>query len=149
MWFANVTIKDEMTGKITNFKYEFIISTYKSLLKDIKNIYKYEENCQIIFELSYLNTKSLIDDLAKYILNRDSIVIYIRENEIYILTDTQGTELCKSRNMNDVYKYYRNKNIRDECFLFKGNNFQLLDVLDTSENQYNKCVNRLVGKYGY
>lgn len=149
MWFANVTIKDEMTGKTTNFKYEFIISTYKSLLKDIKNIYKYEENCQIIFELSYLNTKSLIDDLAKYILNRDSIVIYIRENEIYILTDTQGTELCKSRNMNDVYKYYRNKNIRDECFLFKGNNFQLLDVLDTSENQYNKCVNRLVRKYGY
>ena len=149
MWFANVTIKDEMTGKTTNFKYEFIISTYKSLLKDIKNIYKYEENCQIIFELSYLNTKSLIDDLAKYILNRDSIVIYIRENEIYILTDTQGTELCKSRNMNDVYKYYRNKNIRDECFLFKGNNFQLLDVLDTSENQYNKCVNRLIRKYGY
>ena len=149
MWFANVTIKDEMTGKTRNFKYEFIISIYKSLLKDIKNIYKYEENCQIIFELSYLNTKSLIDDLAKYILNRDSIVIYIRENEIYILTDTQGTELCKSRNMNDVYKYYRNKNIRDECFLFKGNNFQLLDVLDTSENQYNKCVNRLVRKYGY
>ncbi len=152
MWFADITIHDNVNNKKLKFKYKFTISNYQILLKDLNNIYPYHEDSEISFNLIYLQKNYIIDDLSKYILNRDTIIVYINNPEIetsYILTDISGSEIYESDNINNVYKYYTK--VKYQCLLYEkiDDTHKLIDVLNTDENEYNACMNRLIHRYNY
>lgn len=160
MWVAYLTIKDEINKIQSKVNYPMkTIHKYGNLYLNLSRIlkslgyqnYRYRRN-QIEFKFRYLGSDILVDNWNKYILNRDEIEIRIfpMPIEFKLMLPFEKHILFKSLKQKDVYNFYNQflKGRIKSKILVKVDDF-LLDVLDTNENQLNKCIDRLILNRGF
>ena len=155
MWQANLKIIDNVNNINKNIIYKFYkVTTYSQLFRDLPMIYPYNSKNKVIFIFNYLESSTVIDDLSKYILNKDEIIVKINScKPLYYLYDPIfKDEIAQSYNIKLLYKYYYKKlSHEEEILLYKriGYKNKLVDVLSSPVYYKNRCIDRLISKYNY
>ena len=106
---------------------------------------------EVCFYLFYQDVWKFIDNWSNFILNRDHIFIKIVDlPPVYSIIEMKNKRvLQESKNIKDIYNYYRqNQDKIIRGVIIKQNNF-VIDVLDSGEYHYNQCVNRMVHDRNY
>ena len=109
---ALIKIDDKIKNIQTELEYKFkSISKYRFLLNSLPHIYPEFSNvaCHIAIWYTYNGEKIRINDLNKYILNRDIIEleIYPLRKTYFLYNIMEQKKLIKSlNNMPDLYRFY-------------------------------------------
>jgi hypothetical protein len=154
MWRAYLKIKAFGVVETTIFHMN-CVHRYRDLSEKLSEVL-YEvgldrvkfNNKQVNFYFYYLDKWIYIDDLSKFILNNDSIIIDI--DHVYSLVDSKADQLLlESRNKNDIYELYQKikEQLTRAVIVKKGS--KIIDVLDKPHYHYNACVNRMVHTWNY
>jgi hypothetical protein len=155
MWKAKLKIIDEVAGEEKEIIYKLIkIFRYIDLYKKLPELYPMNLNISSVsFTFRYLEKDVLVDDLNKYILNNDYIIIHIRKKKpVYFLFDPfERKNIYSSYDISNLYSYHLKYTLNYEMLLFGifGVKEKLIDVLDNPQIHYNQCLNRLIHRYNF
>ena len=156
MWTAVLMIKN----KITNTNKNIVINipylyTYNILFGNINKLCDYKSNNVVTFSLcSYKDIPVIVEDWTRYILDKDKILIIIREKSVikYSLFTGIGAKVMTVSKIEDIYKDVKMEHVIDPLFIYaineKGHR-KLIDVITNETKLYNDLITRLVHNYNW
>lgn len=156
-WKVYLIFIDNTNSRKTTIKHSFRpLYTYRLLLSDLDKLYKkidwkVPKGFKITFKLSsYRQNPELIDDLDRYILNRDKIEIVFYNPKIinYGLFSESDELLLRSSSMITIYNDIEIDKLNQTLLLYTiddtKNKIKLIDVIDNPKRLYNELINRMV-----
>ena len=161
-WKANLYFDDRIGNRKQKINFAFpALYRYKLLYDNLETLFKYigwdgfeYEKYKVVFKLStYKDEPVDIEDLNKYILNRDKINIIIFDPKIinYSLYTERGDILLTTSSLQSIYSDINIDNLNEVLKLYavneSGTQLKLLDIIINPKMYYNQAVNRLIHNY--
>ena len=134
------------------YRYRDMYNQIYDILRDVGLDRLYHPRKHLVrFYFYYQNAWIYVDDMSKFILNKDLICVKIFNRPVnYSLVDSlDGRVIKEDVNLNIIREYYKKISPRLTRALIIKKDRQILDVLDLPIYHYNACVNRLVHEWRY